>query len=53
MKLAAYSDKREVLHLVNLLVNVKVSKQFNDTVGLKLVRNVSSREDMAVMCNKH
>lgn len=54
MKLTAYSDKREVLRLVKLLVNVKVSEQFNETVGLKLFWNVRnrSREDMAITCNK-
>lgn len=40
MKLTAYSDKREVLHLVKLLVNVKASEQFNVTVCFKLVWNV-------------
>ena len=55
MKLTAYSDKREVLHLVKLLVNVKASEQFNDTGCSKLVWNVRnrSREDMTITCNKH
>lgn len=55
MKLTAYSDKREVLHLVKLLANVEASERCNDTACSKLAWNVRnwSRENMAITCNKH
>lgn len=55
MKLPAYSDKREVLLLVGLLVTVKTSEWFNDTACSKLAQNVRNRRrgNMTITCNEH